>query len=89
MSRFIMFTVYDSKAEVYDKPFCLLTKGECVRGFMDALNAPNSTLSKYPADFNLFEIGWYDQKTGTVEMHKSKINLGNGLEFKSRENDQR
>lgn len=82
MSKLIMFNVYDSKAMVYDKPFCMMSKGECIRGFIDALKRTDTTLGQHPGDFTLFEVGEYDQKTGTVSMLNAKINLGNGLEFK-------
>lgn len=82
MSKLKMFSVYDSKAEVYDKPFCMLTKGECIRGFGDAANDPKTTLGQHPADYTLFEIGEYDQITGNIELHKTKLNLGNALEHK-------
>jgi hypothetical protein len=78
-----MFTVYDSKTETYLNPFYMLTKGECIRSWTETLNDPLSSFCKYPADYNLFEIGEYDDSTCTVTMLESKINLGNGLEFKN------
>lgn len=82
MSVLKMFAVYDSKAECYDKPFCMLTKGECIRGFSEAAQDPKSHLGKYPGDYTLFEIGEYEQNTGNITVHKVKLNLGTALEHK-------
>lgn len=85
MSKLKLFSVYDSKAEVYDKPFCMLSKGECIRGFGDAANNTQTTLGQHPADFTLFELGEFDQKTGLIIQLSAKLNLGTALEHKSKE----
>jgi len=77
-----LFTVYDSKTESYGKPFCMLTKGEALRGFADVANDPQTQICKYPADFTLFELGDWDDATAAFFIHETKINLGTANEFK-------
>jgi len=77
-----MYTVYDSKAEAFLVPFFMRTKGEALRAWQQAVNDEQTQFSKYPSDFTLFEIGEYDDSTGTVVMHEAKISLGSALEFK-------
>lgn len=84
MSKLKMFTVYDSKAETYLRPFSMLTTGEAVRGFITSLNMPDTDYCKYPADFTLFELGTFDQATSTIELLPTLTNLGNGLHLKSK-----
>lgn len=77
-----LFTVYDSKTESYGKPFCMLTKGEALRGFADVANDPQTQISKYPADFTLFELGDWNDANAEFSIHEAKINLGTANEFK-------
>ena len=77
-----MFSVYDSKAESFDRPFFLRTKGEALRGWIDVVNDPSTQFNKHSADFTLFELGEFDQTTGHVMLHEAKISLGTALEHK-------
>ena len=55
-----IFSVFDSKAELYLTPFFMKTKGEAVRGFEDVANDKNSAIGRHPEDYTLFELGEYD-----------------------------
>lgn len=70
-----MFAVYDSKAQVYGTPFCMGTIGLALRAFTDLAKDPQSTVSKYPQDFSLFQVGEYDDQLGQVSA-SVHINLG-------------
>lgn len=84
-----VFAVYDSKVEAYMNPFCMRSKGEAIRAFTSTVNSGESAISKYPEDFTLFEIGEYDEMTGVLTPHETRINLGVAIEFvRGRENDQ-
>ena len=78
----LIFTVYDSKAELYLQPFCDQTKGQAIRAFTDAANEENHRFCKYAEDFTLFELGEYEDTNGQFKIHKSKIPLGNAIEYK-------
>lgn len=77
-----LFTVHDAKAESYTNPFCIHTRGEAIRGFIDVCNDKNTNINKYPEDFTLFEIGEYNLQNASIELHKSPIPLGKAIEFK-------
>lgn len=77
-----VFSIYDSKAEIYNKPFIMATKGQAIRGFADLANDENIDIGKHPQDFTLFEIGEYDDERGIYTMHEAKQNLGVAIEFK-------
>lgn len=79
-----MFTVYDSKAEIYLRPFSMRSTGEAVRGFITTLNDQNTEFAKYPADFTLFEIGEFNETTCEINLQPHLINLGNGLALKNK-----
>lgn len=75
-----MFTVYDSKTEVYMRPFFALTKGEAMRSFSESCADSHSMFSKHPADFHLFEMGSFDDATALLDPI-TPLNLGCALEF--------
>ena len=75
-----IYTVYDSKAEAYMKPFFTTTKGLALRSFVDEANKPGTSLNTYPSDYTLFEIGMYDEQKGIITMHKAHETLGTALE---------
>lgn len=56
-----IFAVYDTKAQLYNAPFMLNTKGEAIRGFSDIAKDDNSQIGRHPEDYVLFELGeWND-----------------------------
>lgn len=79
-----MFTVYDSKSETYLRPFSMISTGEAVRGFITTLNDGQSTMSLYPADFTLYEVGTFDESNCKFVIYEALENLGNGLHMKSK-----
>lgn len=78
----MIYAVYDAKAEVYSQPHFLLNRGTAFRAWEEAANDNSTQIGKYPADFTMFEIGEWDDQTGTITMLKAKISLGTALELK-------
>ncbi len=77
-----LISIYDSKSMAYDHPRHFRTRGEFIRAFQEALKNPETTYSKYPEDFTAFEIGEWDEHTGTITMYEAKQVIGNGIELK-------
>lgn len=76
-----IFSVYDSSAEAYLQPFFARAPGEAVRQFQTAVNTADHNFHAYAADFTLFMIGVWDEKSGTIDPYPQQENLGNGLHF--------
>lgn len=82
-----MFAVFDSKAEVFGVPFGNSSVGAVLRQFADSVNDrsnPNNLWAKHPGDFQLYEIGAYDDETARFESLPVMRLLGNGAEFVER-----
>lgn len=63
----IIVAVYDVVAAVYAyEPQFALTRGAAERAFRDAANNPESDIGKHPADYELHEVGSFDDESGTV-----------------------
>ena len=83
--KIMIYSVYDIKTKVFGQPNFMLNKGAALRAWQDAANDQQSNIGKHPADYTMFEIGEWDDETGQVKMHPTKINLGTALEFKRNE----
>ena len=77
-----VFSIYDYKVGAYAQPFYSRTTAEAIRSVTEALNDPQSTISKYPQDFALFDLGTYDDQTGRFESAAAPLSLGVLVEFK-------
>lgn len=62
-----IFTIRDSKGEFYSPPFYKNTHGEAERDFHTASKDPNTNISKYPEDFDLYCVGEFDNLTGKIK----------------------
>lgn len=60
------FTVRDQKAGTYNPPFFKKTHGEAIRDFHTVCNDPQSLINKFPEDFDLYQVGEYDQSLGIL-----------------------
>lgn len=77
----LVYTVYDQKVERYLQPFFMQTKGAALRAWMDAVRDPKTSFNKHPEDYTLFEIGEYDEETGSFLNHNTPVSCGKAIEF--------
>lgn len=80
-----LYSVYDSVAETWGKPFPMKNKGEAIRGFAQACSDPQTALYQNPEDYTLFEIGEWDEDNGNLIMHDAKVSCGVAIEFITRD----
>lgn len=70
------FSIYDSKALVFNPPFFALTVPAALRMFSDLANDKQSTVYKHPGDYVLYGIGEYDDSNGSLIAYKQHTHLG-------------
>lgn len=77
------FAIRDTKAESFPRPpIFLVATGMAVRAFADAVQDKTTEIGQHPADFTLFEIGYFDQVEGKLIPRTGGIlELGNGLAY--------
>lgn len=78
-----IFTVYDSKTEAYMQPQFMQSTGQALRAFEDAVNDESHPFHKHAADFTLFELGTFDDQTGTFQTYPAKKSLTSGNEIRA------
>lgn len=65
-----IYAVYDSKAQSYTTPFFDHAEGRALRTFADCCNDDGHQFGKHPEDYTLFNLGQYDDSTGTITQDK-------------------
>lgn len=76
-----VYSVYDSKAEVYMQPFFMQSRGAALRAFGDAVNDSGHMFAKHAGDYTLFEIGEFHDDSALIVSYSAPINLGVAVEF--------
>lgn len=71
--------VRDSKTALFDRPFFVRHTGDALREWDIVRKDPNTKFGKNPEDFQIFQIGTYDDETGKMETIQPHIHLGNGV----------
>lgn len=62
-----IYSIRDSKSEVFNTPFYKSTHGEAERDFRSAVTDEKTTLNKYPEDFDLYFLGEYNDNDGKFQ----------------------
>jgi len=74
--KFQLFSIFDSKANVFHAPFAAVNADVAMRQFEASASDLNSLLYKFPSDFSLFHVGDFDDGNGTVQALEEFVNLG-------------
>lgn len=61
-----IFAVRDSAMDAYMRPFMVAAAGVAIREFVDECSRKESQFFAHPEDFELFELGAFDDVTGGV-----------------------
>lgn len=70
-----IFAIFDTKAEMYQRPFFVVTAGVAFRMLMDemARGGADNMLAMHTKDFELFHCGDFDDETGVVTAGQPKL----------------
>lgn len=76
-----VFSVYDSKAQAFLQPFFSSNGATACRMFERAVNEVDSNFGRHAGDYELFEIGDFDDASGTLEPAAHRASLGLASSF--------
>ena len=64
--KMVICSIRDSAADAYGRPFFLSSVGVAIRSFTDEVNrsSEDNQIYQHPEDFDLFELGEFDDTTG-------------------------
>lgn len=81
-----MFSIRDSKGEIFNPPYYAKTHGEALRSFKTLSNDPKSTINQYPEDFDLYFLGEYDDQTGKLKPNDTPQHIEKAVTVMSEKN---
>ena len=78
--KHIVIAVRDSAVNCFNRPMFVPAVGAGIRAFQDEINrrADDNMMSKHPEDFELYELGSFEDGTGELEMLKEVRCLSRG-----------
>jgi len=77
-----IYCIYDNKIASFGIPFFAPLREVAYRHMRRAVANPQLDVAQFPSDFALFEMGEYDDLTGSFQMDVSPQNLGPLTQFK-------
>jgi len=77
-------TVKDRAADAFGRPMFVPSTGVAIRSFSDEINRNNAEnqLFNHPDDFDLYELGQFDDNTGLFTLHEQPKLLSLGKQVK-------
>lgn len=75
-----MYAIHDVKTGIHYGPACYMNNAHAIREFTQIFNSQNN-FSKFPADFNIINIGTFDDQSGFVTATEIPSLLCNGSEL--------
>ena len=79
-----LFSIRDSKGEIYNTPFFNRTAGEAERNFKNLVNDEKSQISKYPEDYDLYYLGEYDDLNGKIKSLDTPSHIAKAVNLKDK-----
>nr|QJB19470.1 MAG: nonstructural protein [Microvirus sp.]QJB19697.1 MAG: nonstructural protein [Microvirus sp.] len=69
----VLVALYDRATEAHAPIMTVHTKGEAIRSFRQAVNDKQTPINANPTDYELWQVGTYDDEAGTITPHKELI----------------
>jgi len=71
----VIVSVKDTAAQAFGRPVFVPTTAVAVRSFRDEVNRKDSNedMAKHPDDFELYEIGSFDDSTGVISVAEPRL----------------
>ena len=80
----VIVSVKDSAAEAFGRPMYLQSLGVAIRSFTDEVNREDkdNQLFNHPDDFDLYELGVFDDSLGRYELRENPSVIVRGKDVK-------
>lgn len=71
----VIVSVKDTAAQAFGRPVFVPAVAVAVRSFRDEINRKDSNedLAKHPDDFELYELGSFDDSNGVIEVNEPRL----------------
>lgn len=81
--KYIVIAVRDRAADVYGVPMFVASRGGAIRSFADEINRPadGNVYAKHPEDFDLFEVGTFDDNSCSFDLLDRPLQIAVGKDL--------
>lgn len=69
----VLVAIYDRATQAHAPVMTVNTRAEAVRSLRQALKDPQSSIASSPSDYELWELGTYNEETGDITPNKELI----------------
>lgn len=69
----VLTGIFDTKSELFFALNLARTQGDFIRSVQVEAKNPQSMLNKFPADYELYILGSWDEKTGVETTDKKRL----------------
>ena len=76
-----LFSVYDKKSQIYHPPFHCHNEGHAKRMFTSFFKKQGTVFAEYPKDFQVWEIGKFDDSKGMISGSKNNTIVCEAIEL--------
>jgi len=73
-----LYSIYDSIAEIFNKPFAAINDGDAARSFETSVKE-----QAHKNDYVLYHVGAYDDNAGTLQANKIPIKIKSGFDIQT------
>lgn len=74
--------IWDAAIQAYLRPFNTPALGGATRGFNDEINRKESEMAKHPEDYELHDLGTFDEESGKYEQPEPPRCIARGKDVK-------
>lgn len=67
MAKLAVVAVRDSALDAFLRPFFVPALGMATRSFADEVNRREGDMAKHPDDYELYQLGWFDESSGVFQ----------------------
>lgn len=80
MANLKAFAAHDTRCGIFHPPFFFLHAGMMLRHWEDLVNDPKTIIGRHPNEYQLLEIGEYDDSKGVLTPATAKM-VATGSEY--------
>lgn len=77
----LLISLYDRATESYAPIMTVNTRNEAIRSFRQAVNDPQTPIHINPTDYEIYQLGTYDDQTGVIIGDKPQL-IARGEDYK-------
>lgn len=80
-----LYSLRDAKAQIFGTPIAILNDALAERHLHRLTNDPQSGVNHYPKDYDLYELGSFDDQTGKLDLLDSPAHKFKAIDYFAKE----